>query len=295
MSNNKNYSHTKRQTLSSKNRKPSPNLPTPIKPFLHLQPSSLPHNATHISPNVASNPSSLKHFPKILCNINVSYSYSPVVYKTQVSSSIIDSSHISLNDILQELDTQINLEHFQISYQDMEHDNSYIYCGTFPLTTQVPFPCDTTSYSAVEVNIKLRQIFNRDNLLRMEFIEEDNENGDEPVPQREEEGNGANKNKRAKERKIGYIIKTVYMWRKMYCGFIDDKGKHVKLNLEEAADKIGISKKSLDDYLIQLRMGKMLGFNFNEHKNDKVGVLRTYIKKNKSALKKIKEVGEVVE
>ena len=292
MSNNKNYSHSKRQTSSLKKRKPSPNLPTPNKQSLHVQSSSIPHNSNYISSNITtnpiSNPLSLKHLPKILCNINVSYSYSPVIYKTQISSTIIDSSHISLNDILKELDTQINLEHFQISYQSIAH-NTFIYCGTFPLTTQIPFPCDITSETNVEVNIKLRQIFNRDNLLRMEFIEEDNENGDEPVPQREEEGNGNNKNKRAKERKIGYIIKTVYMWRKMYCGFIDDKGQYVKLNLEEAADKVGISKKSLDDYLIQLRMGKMLGFNFNEHKNDKVGVLRTYIKKNKATLKTIKE------
>ena len=293
MSNNKNYSHSKRQQTSSfKKRKPSLNHPT-----FHLQQQPFPHNSTNIFSTLPitqpSNPLPLnKHSPKIQCNITVTYSYSPVTYKTQLSSTLIDASHISLNDIINELSAQINLEHFQITYHSTTH-NTFIYCGTYPLTTQIPFPCSsntTTTETNVNVHIKLRQIFNRDNLLRMEFIEEDNENGDEPVPQREEEGNGNNKNKRAKERKIGYIIKTVYMWRKMYCGFIDDKGKHVKLNLEEAADKIGISKKSLDDYLIQLRMGKMLGFNFNEHKNDKVGVLRTYIKKNKNALKKIKEV-----
>ena len=293
MSNNKNYSHPKlQQTSSFKKRKLSPNHPT-----FHLQQQPFPHNPTNISSTLTTTPplSLNKHSPKILCNITVSYSYSPVTYKTQLSSTLIDASHISLNDIINELSTQINLEHFQITYHNITH-NTFIYCGTFPLTTQIPFPCSnittTTTETNVNVHIKLRQIFNRDNLLRMEFIEEDNENGDEPVPQREEEGNGNNKNKRAKERKIGYIIKTVYMWRKMYCGFTDDKGKHVKLNLEEAADKIGISKKSLDDYLIQLRMGKMLGFNFNEHKNDKVGVLRTYIKKNKGALKKMKDVGE---
>ena len=30
------------------------------------------------------------------------------------------------------------------------------------------------------------------------------------------------------------------------------------------------------------RFGKKFGFNFNEHKNDKVGVLRAFVKKNKA-------------
>jgi hypothetical protein len=63
-----------------------------------------------------------------------------------------------------------------------------------------------------------------------------------------------NKNsKRSKERKIGHIIEKVYLWRKLYNGFTDENGKYIKLTLEESAEKVGISKKSLDDYLIQLR------------------------------------------
>ena len=71
------------------------------------------------------------------------------------------------------------------------------------------------------------------------------------------------------------------MWRKLYFGYVNESGQEIKLSLEEAAEKIGISKKSLDDYLIQLRIGKMFGFNFTEHKNDKVGILRAFVKKNK--------------
>ncbi len=40
-----------------------------------------------------------------------------------------------------------------------------------------------------------------------------------------------------------------------------------------------MSKKSLDDYLMQLRFGKKYNFNFQAHKNDKVGVLRSFVKK----------------
>ena len=116
----------------------------------------------------------------------------------------------------------------------------------------------------------------------MDLIEDDIENI--------EESNSHNyfnsKSKRAKERKIGYIIKKVFMWKTLYNGFYDkdENGNitQIKFTLEQAADKIGISKKSLDDYLIQLRIGKMFGFNFTEHKNDKVGVLRAFVKKHKA-------------
>ena len=44
--------------------------------------------------------------------------------------------------------------------------------------------------------------------------------------------------------------------------------------MEDAAAKVGVSKKSLDDYLLQLRFGKKYGFDFQKNKNEKVGVLR---------------------
>lgn len=52
--------------------------------------------------------------------------------------------------------------------------------------------------------------------------------------------------------------------------------------MEDAAAKVNISKKSLDDYLLQIRFGKKYKFNFNDHKNDKVGVLRAFVKKHKN-------------
>ena len=51
--------------------------------------------------------------------------------------------------------------------------------------------------------------------------------------------------KRTKERKIGFIIGKVKAWRQLY--------KEKKLSLEEGAELVGISKKSLDDYLLQMR------------------------------------------
>ena len=59
--------------------------------------------------------------------------------------------------------------------------------------------------------------------------------------------------RRTKERKIGYIIKKVLKWRQYYNGVPNASGAPVRCSLEESAQKVGISKKSLDDYLLQIR------------------------------------------
>ena len=83
------------------------------------------------------------------------------------------------------------------------------------------------------------------------------------------------------------------MWKTLYNGIYstDENGNKIKIKytLEQAAAKAGISKKSLDDYLIQLRIGKFFNFNFNEHKNDKVGILRAFVKKHKQQYEKEKK------
>lgn len=50
------------------------------------------------------------------------------------------------------------------------------------------------------------------------------------------------------------------------------------MSLEKAADMVGVSKKSLDDYLAQLRAGRQLGYDFNANKDRKVGDLRRFVK-----------------
>ena len=87
--------------------------------------------------------------------------------------------------------------------------------------------------------------------------------------------------KRNKERKIGEVVEKVSEWRRLYTGRIDKDGKVQKLSLDDAAKEIGIAKKTLDDYLLQLRAGKKYNFDFNEHKDDKVGILRAFVKERK--------------
>lgn len=60
----------------------------------------------------------------------------------------------------------------------------------------------------------------------------------------------------------------------------------MRYSLEDAATKVSVSKKSLDDYLLQLRFGKKYNFDFQKHKNDKVGTLRAFVKQKKAEDKK---------
>ena len=89
--------------------------------------------------------------------------------------------------------------------------------------------------------------------------------------------------RRTKERRIGFIIEKVIEWRKFYSGTSDEARQTEKYSLEEAAKKVGISKKSLDDYLFQIRFGYRYGFNFNEYYNEKVGILRDFVRQQKKA------------
>lgn len=72
------------------------------------------------------------------------------------------------------------------------------------------------------------------------------------------------------------------LWRKLYIGFNDEKGENVHYELEDAASKIGVIKKTLDDYLLQIRNGKRYGFNFHKRKSDKIGELRSFVKEKRN-------------
>lgn len=117
-------------------------------------------------------------------------------------------------------------------------------------------------------------------------------------PKRGKRGESVVKIKRTKERTIADIIEKVKTWRKLYNGVatLDDDGEHnqglhsqkligQRWSLEEAATQVGVSKKSLDDYLLQLRFGKKFGFDFEANKNEKVGVLRYFVKQQKDIIK----------
>ena len=119
-------------------------------------------------------------------------------------------------------------------------------------------------------------------MTNIEYFEKDDESSlsleeNEEDKKKYEKLTDANK----RERKIGYIIEKVYAWRKLYNGYRDDDNNFIKYSLDDAAEKINVSKKSLDDYLLQIRLGRKTGFNFDDNKNEKIGVLRAYVEEQK--------------
>lgn len=66
-------------------------------------------------------------------------------------------------------------------------------------------------------------------------------------------------------------MEKVTEWRKLH-----EEGD--KLNLDKAAEIIGISRKTLDDYNLQMRRAEEMGFDLQEHKNSKMGQLRKFVK-----------------
>jgi hypothetical protein len=182
--------------------------------------------------------------------ISLSYSNDSVTYDNLIPK-LINHNSILLNDLIEDLIENKNCKNLidsAISYYDTELTN-FIYCGIYPFDVSVAIPFHQEDKTVQTIRLRSRILIKKENLMRMDLKEEANAENDD---------NNQNvfinqKSKRSKERKIGYIIEKVFLWRKLYNGFTDDKGNLMKLTLEEAADKVGISKKSLDDYLIQLR------------------------------------------
>lgn len=174
-----------------------------------------------------------------------------------------------------------------ISVYNMKIDD-YIYLGADPIDTNLFL--DIREFENINLlKIKIVSFFdekqiintrnssiqcevNQTNLKNSKNLGNNTKNPDKKV------------NKRTKERKIGYIIEKVNAWRKYYNGYYDENGNFTKFSLDDAATKIDISKKSLDDYLLQLRLGRKYGFDFNLHRNDKVGILRAFVKENRKRI-----------
>ena len=79
----------------------------------------------------------------------------------------------------------------------------------------------------ITIKLKFRQIINKDNALKMEYSILDEEKNEEKSENSFKEL--GLKTRRAKERKIGSVIKKVYIWRKLYTGFQDEQGEHLSL------------------------------------------------------------------
>jgi hypothetical protein len=166
------------------------------------------------------------------------------------------------------------LESSMISYYSCIGELN-VYCGNDPLPQSVTVPLFELTNRRLLLKCR--------SAIRNEFGTILSIGNSPPPKQLNEDCHRSTKtSRRTKERKIGHIIEKVSKWRKLYNGVQSTAGELIKLSLEQAAARVMISKKSLDDYLLQIRFGRKFGFNFQEHKDDKVGILRAYVKKCKT-------------
>ncbi|CAD8175290.1 unnamed protein product [Paramecium octaurelia] len=91
--------------------------------------------------------------------------------------------------------------------------------------------------------------------------------------------------KRVKERSIGDAFYRVQQWRYLYRNGIEENGILKKVNLKQAADLVRVPKKTLEDY-IQIFNKAELIINIEEISEKKMGFLRSFMKKNKSRIRK---------
>ena len=180
------------------------------------------------------------------------------------SAQYNEEGSLMINHLIKQIFSQDSKGNFMVSYYSPTRQ-MFVYLATSPLETSTAIP--KLEIESGVIKLRLRSILTND--LSLSIPEDDASDSADKV------------GRRTKERKIGYIIEKVARWRNLYNGIQDSKGNTIKMTLEEAAKKVDISKKSLDDYLLQLRFGRKYGFNFEEHKNDKVGLLRAYVKKFK--------------
>ena len=254
----------------------------------------------------------LKNINKIKLKVIVNYSYQKDYFEFCLPTKIKYDKEQNLyqfllNDIIDIIHSYSNNqtiflnENYSISYYTKDENSNnvnktinldeeneediipYFFVGNFPLDKSINYyiniPTDGILY------LKFRKRISKIKSLRYDIFEEENEEEIEDIYEdKDNEGEQELKfntnSKRAKEKRIGYIVKKVFEWK----GF--RKYTENKMSLIEAADHVGLSKKTLDEYFNQIKEGKKYNFDFNKHKKDKVNILRGYVKKMNNYNKK---------
>ncbi|CAD8209060.1 unnamed protein product [Paramecium octaurelia] len=92
--------------------------------------------------------------------------------------------------------------------------------------------------------------------------------------------------KRVKERLVESAFNKVSIWRKIFLeGLINEQGERQYYTLNEAANLVGIPKKTLEDYT-QIFQKVGLIASISDFYGKKMGHLRQYVRKNKSKIRK---------
>lgn len=207
--------------------------------------------------------------------LNISFAYSNRTAQYIINTKIINSTKVCLNSLCGELSNYLAIDTYSISYSDNEGE-VYFFCGQYPFDKEVIL-CELTSTLALW--LKLRTNINNNLKIKFDLYEEEREDYSDKFNNDNSKRNYyINTNSsRANERVIGDIIQKVYLWSQLHKGVLGDKYL-IKLTYQQAADEIGISKKTLSNYYEHLKLGKYFQFDFNNNKHNKVNVLNKFIK-----------------
>ena len=158
-------------------------------------------------------------------------------------------------------------------------NKTYFCLGAYPLSKiqnyYLDIPSDGTLY------LKFRKIISKELNLRYDIFEQENEIETDEKKKKDAVLKYNTNSKRANEKRIDYIIRKVFEWKELR------KLTDNKMSLIEAAQIVGLSKKTLDEYYNQIRDGKKYGFDFNRFKLYKVNILRGFVKKKKGGEKNL--------
>ncbi|KRX08749.1 hypothetical protein PPERSA_08060 [Pseudocohnilembus persalinus] len=172
-----------------------------------------------------------------------------------IQLDLVDHNKISFNQILSQI-SNFPIQNSMLFYLDSKR-GVYVHIGNEPLEQDELIDLKTIDSC---VYVKFRP------------LEKDQEIQDKSKKIRKK--TQINKlEKRVKERQIKDVQDKVALWRELHEG-------PEKLNLDVAAQRVSIARKTLDDYHLQLRRAKTLNFDFEKHKFEKMGFLRKFVKDN---------------
>ncbi|CAK67045.1 unnamed protein product (macronuclear) [Paramecium tetraurelia] len=93
--------------------------------------------------------------------------------------------------------------------------------------------------------------------------------------------------KRVKERLVESAFNKVQIWRKIFLeGLINEQGERQYYTLNEAANLVGIPKKTLEDYTQIFQKVGLIASPLSDFYGKKMGFLRQFVRKNKSKIRK---------
>ena len=194
----------------------------------------------------------------------------------EVPAEVTNDGEIVVGSIITQLKLLgYNLDESEIWFYTNDYQE-YVYCETDPISRVIIAKQTDLNENTIKLRADLTtresKVFEMD-----DKIEEDTKGDKKDIDAKGDDS----KISRVKERELAVIIHKVKKWRDLYRGYIGQDGKRIKYSLEDAAKQVHLPKKTLDDYLQQLKMGKRYGFDFNANKSQKIGTLREFVKTHK--------------